>query len=62
MRQSEWAPVRTFESGTAYSQGNQATAEFEELAMSMVNRTSRPFGASRRFRPAQTSEPGFSES
>jgi RNA polymerase sigma-70 factor (ECF subfamily) len=37
MRQSEWAPVRTFESGTAYSQGNQATAEFEELAMSMVN-------------------------
>ena len=37
MRQSEWAPVRAFESGTAYSQGNQATAEFEELAMSMVN-------------------------
>lgn len=37
MRQSEWAAVRTFESGTAYSQGNQATAEFEELAMSMVN-------------------------
>ena len=37
MRQSEWAPVRTFESGTAYSQGNQATAEFEELAMPMVN-------------------------
>src|ERR1700678_4747268 len=37
MRQSEWAPVRTFESGTAYSQANQATAEFEELAMSMVN-------------------------
>jgi RNA polymerase sigma factor (sigma-70 family) len=37
MRQSEWAPVRTFESGTAYSQGNQATSEFEELAMSMVN-------------------------
>jgi RNA polymerase sigma-70 factor (ECF subfamily) len=37
MRQSEWARVRTFESGTAYSQGNQATAEFEELAMSMVN-------------------------
>ena len=37
MRQSEWAPVRTFESGTAYSQANQATAEFEELAMPMVN-------------------------
>ena len=37
MRQTEWAPVRTFESGTAYSQANQATAEFEELAMPMVN-------------------------
>jgi RNA polymerase sigma factor (sigma-70 family) len=36
MRQTEWAPVRTFESGKVYTQGNQAVAEFEELAMPMV--------------------------
>ena len=37
MRQTEWAPVRTFASGKVYTQGNQAVAEFEELAMPMVN-------------------------
>jgi RNA polymerase sigma-70 factor, ECF subfamily len=37
MRQSAWTPLRTVGSGTGFSQGDQAVAEFEELALPMVN-------------------------
>jgi RNA polymerase sigma-70 factor (ECF subfamily) len=37
MRQSAWTPLRTAGSRPGFSQGNQEVAEFEELALPMVN-------------------------
>jgi len=37
MRHIEFAPMKTFGGGPTYSQGNQAVAEFEELATPILN-------------------------